>query len=918
MALEGTYSPDEIEKKWYNHWMEKDYFKSVPDDREPYTIVIPPPNVTGVLHMGHMLNITIQDILIRKARLEGKNACWVPGTDHASIATEAKVVKMLREKGIKKSDISREEFLKYAFEWKDKYGGIILQQLQKLGASADWSRTRFTMEEKLSKAVIQVFCDLHKKGKIYRKLRMTNWDPEAKTVLSNEEVIYTEENSQLYHVRYQIAGSEEYVTIATTRPETILGDSAVAVHPKDERYTHLHGKQVIVPMVNRTVPIIADRYVEMEFGTGALKVTPAHDMNDYEIGQRHNLETIDVFNADGTMSEAAGFYPGQDRFVVRKLIVKDLKAAGHIVEIENYRNKVGRSERTNAVIESRLTLQWFMDMKEMSKTAFDTVDKGEVKFFPEHFQNMYNNWVHEDNVRDWCISRQLWWGQQIPAYYIGEEIIIAPTPEEALEEAKKVTGNNELTSSDLRQDEDVLDTWFSSWLWPISVFDGFENQEELAYYYPTNVLVTGWDIIYLWVARMIMAGYEYSEALLGKDFVEKNGKFPFADVYFTGMVRDSKRRKMSKSLGNSPEALELIDRYGADGVRFGMLSSGAAGNDIIFDAKQDPKTNMTISESAKCEQGLRFCNKMWNGLKMLRDLEITKEKQSDEIERINQLAMNWIEEKYEETLTLLERQHQNYRLSDSLMTLYNFIWKDFFSEYLELIKPAYVADADGNKKQLALSQTAYDHAIDMYEKFMTVLHPFMPFVTEEIWHQLRDRKPGEDCILSTYPKAKTFDAGIIKKVDAAIDVISKVRAHRMEKGIKAHLPLNLFIKNTKGAQAFFAQAGLKEAIIKRAVIKELTFTDLDEIPDTVSITIGTEQFLLELPEATIDTKAELAKAIAEKERLEKMEKGLNGKLGNERFVNNAPAKVVELEKKKLADTQAKIVIVKEVIRKLGK
>jgi len=917
MSLEGNYSPDEIEKKWYSYWMEKDYFKSVPDDREAYTIVIPPPNVTGVLHMGHMLNITIQDILTRKARLEGKNACWVPGTDHASIATEAKVVKMLRAQGIKKSDISREEFLNHAFEWKDKYGGIILKQLQKLGASADWSRTRFTMEEKLSKAVIQVFCDLHKKGKIYRKLRMTNWDPEAKTVLSNEEVIYSEENSQLFHVRYQIVDSEEFVTIATTRPETILGDSAVAVHPKDERYQHLHGKQVIVPIVNRAVPIIADRYVEMEFGTGALKVTPAHDMNDYEIGQRHSLETIDVFNDDGTMSEAAGFYLGKDRFEVRKLIVKDLKAAGHIVEIENYRNKVGRSERTNAVTESRLTLQWFMDMKEVSKTAFDAVEKGEVKFFPEHFQNMYNNWVGEENVRDWCISRQLWWGQRIPAYYINEEIIIAPTAEEALEEAKKVTGNNNLTASDLRQDEDVLDTWFSSWLWPISVFDGFENQEELAYYYPTNVLVTGWDIIYLWVARMIMAGYEYSEELLGKDFVEKNGKFPFADVYFTGMVRDSKRRKMSKSLGNSPEALELIERYGADGVRFGMLSSGAAGNDIIFDAPQDAETKKTFSESAKCQQGKNFCNKMWNGLKMLRGLEITNEKQSDEIEKINQLAMQWIEEKYEETLTQLERQYETYRLSDSLMTLYGFIWKDFFSEYLELIKPAYVADGDGNKKQMALSQTAYNHAIDMYEKIMTVLHPFMPFITEEIWHQLRDRKPGEDCIVSNYPKAKAFDATMIKKVDSAIDVISKVRAYRSERGIKAHLPLKLFVKNTEGAQALLAQTGLKEAIAKRAAIAEFTVTETEEIANTVSFVIGTEQFLLELPETTIDVEAELAKAKAELSRLAGMEKGLNGKLSNERFVNNAPEQVVALQRKKLADTQAKMEIAREMIRKLG-
>ena len=917
MSLEGNYSPDEIEKKWYSHWMEKDYFKSVPDDREPYTIVIPPPNVTGVLHMGHMLNVTIQDILIRKARLEGKNACWVPGTDHASIATEAKVVKMLRAKGIKKSDISREEFLKYAFEWKDKYGGIILDQLQNLGASADWSRTRFTMEEKLSKAVIHVFCDLHKKGKIYRGLRMTNWDPEAQTVLSNEEVIHTDENSQLYHVRYQIADSEEYITIATTRPETILGDSAVAVNPKDERYKHLHGKKVIVPLANRTVPVIADRYVDIEFGTGALKVTPAHDMNDYDIGQRHKLETIDVFNADGTMSEAAGFYLGKDRFEVRKLIVKDLKASGNLVEIENYRNKVGRSERTNAVVESRLTLQWFMNMKDNSKTAYDAVNNGEVKFFPEHFQNMYNNWVKEENVRDWCISRQLWWGQRIPAYYVGDEIIVAPTPAEALKKAKEVTGNIDLTIKDLRQDEDVLDTWFSSWLWPISVFDGFENKKELEYYYPTNVLVTGWDIIFLWVARMIMAGYEYSETLLGADFVEKNGKFPFADVYFTGMVRDEKRRKMSKSLGNSPEALELIERYGADGVRFGMLSSGAAGNDIIFDAPMNPETKKTLSESAKCQQGKNFCNKMWNGLKFLRGLELTTEKQSDEIENVNQLAIAWIEEKYEETLTQLERQYGTYRLSDSLMTLYNFIWNDFFSEYLELIKPAYVADADGNKQQLPLSKKVYEHAIDMYEKIMTVLHPFMPFITEEIWHQLRDRKAGEDCIVSTYPKAKTFDAVIIKKVDAAIAVMSKVRAYRSERGIKAHLPLKLFIKNTEGAQSLLAQSGLKEAIIKRAAIGEFTVTDTEDIPNTVSFVIGTEQFLLELPETTIDVAAELEKATSELSRLEGMEKGLMKKLGNERFVSNAPPQVVALEQKKLADTQAKMVIARETIKKLG-
>jgi len=916
MSLSGNYSPDAIESKWYQHWLDQDYFSSTPDDREPFTIVIPPPNVTGVLHMGHMLNNTIQDILIRKARLEGKNACWVPGTDHASIATEAKVVKMLRERGIKKSDISRQEFLNYAFEWKDKYGGIILKQLQKLGASADWSRTRFTMEDKLSDAVISVFIDLHKKGKIYRGLRMTNWDPEAKTVLSNEEVIYTEENSQLYHVRYQIEGTEEFITIATTRPETILGDTAVAVNPKDERYTHLHGKKVIVPLVNRAVPIIADRYVEMEFGTGALKVTPAHDMNDNEIGERHGLETIDVFNDDGTMSEAAGFYIGEDRFKVRKLIVKDLKAADHIVEIENYRNKVGRSERTNAIIEPRLTLQWFMSMKEFSKTALDAVEKGDINFFPEHFQNMYNNWLTEENVRDWCISRQLWWGQRIPAYYYKDEVFVADSPAAALQQAKEKTGDNNLTVNDLRQDEDVLDTWFSSWLWPISVFDGFENQKELSYYYPTNVLVTGWDIIFFWVARMIMSGYEYSEELLGKDFVEKNGKFPFKDVYFTGMVRDNKRRKMSKSLGNSPEALELIEKYGADGVRFGMLSSGAAGNDIIFDAPIDPETKKALSESAKCEQGVKFCNKMWNGLRMLKGLEQTDEAPSEEIAKINELAMNWIDNKYQETLTQLERQAETYRLSDSLMTLYNFIWNDFFSEYLELIKPQYEATENGEKVQRPIDRKVYNHAIDLFEKLMTVLHPFMPFVTEEIWHQLRNRESGDDCIVSTYPKAQSYDEQLIKKVESANEVISRIRAYRSEKGVKAHIPLKLFLKDTAGAKELLNTPGIKDAIIKRGVIESLSLTDTESISDTVSFVVGTEQFLLELP-VTIDAAAEVEKATKELARLEGMEKGLAKKLGNERFVKNAPPAVVAKEQQKLADTRAKMEIARETIEKFG-
>ncbi|NBC06773.1 MAG: valine--tRNA ligase, partial [Bacteroidetes bacterium] len=576
MELSTRYNPKDTESKWYSHWMDKNYFHSEPDEREPYSIVIPPPNVTGVLHMGHMLNNTIQDILIRKARLEGKNACWVPGTDHASIATEAKVVKMLRKQGIKKSDLTREEFMEHAFKWKDEYGGIILDQLKKLGASCDWERTKFTMDPEMSRAVIKVFVDLYNKGKIYRGLRMTNWDPEAQTVLSNEEVIYKEENSKLYYLRYKVEGTaDEWLTIATVRPETILGDTAVAVNPKDERFLHLHGKRVIVPMVNRPVPIIADRYVDIEFGTGALKITPAHDTNDYEIGERHNLEVIDVLNADGTMSEAAQFYIGDDREVARKKIVKDLEAAGHLVKVEDYRNKVGYSERTDAAVEPRLTKQWFMEMKEFAQTALNAVKSEEVKFFPEHFWNMFYSWLNEDNIRDWCISRQLWWGQRIPAFYYEDHIFVAESPEEALAQARKELGKPDLSLDDLKQDDDVLDTWFSSQLWPISVFNGFDNQEELQYYYPTNVLVTAWDIIFFWVARMIMMGYEYAPELLGEAFVKENGAQPFDAVYFTGMVRDKERRKMSKSLGNSPNALKLIEDYGADGVRFGMLSSAA-------------------------------------------------------------------------------------------------------------------------------------------------------------------------------------------------------------------------------------------------------------------------------------------------------------------------------------------------------
>lgn len=898
----SRYSPKEIEDKWYQHWESKGYFNSDPDEREPFSIVIPPPNVTGVLHMGHMLNNTIQDILIRRARLKGMNACWVPGTDHASIATEAKVVKMLREKGIKKSDISREEFLKYAFEWKDKYGGLILEQLKKLGASCDWRRTRFTMEEKLSEAVIKVFVDLHKKGKLYRGLRMTNWDPEALTVLSSEEVIHKDENSKLYYVRYKVEGTEdEWLTIATVRPETILGDTAIAINPKDERHTNLRGKRAIVPMANRSIPIIEDNYVEVEFGTGCLKVTPAHDQNDYEIGQRHNLEVIDVLTEDGKMSEVAGFYLGEDRFKARKLIVKDLEAAGHIVKVEDYQNKVGRSERTNAIVEPKLTLQWFLDMKDFAKTALHAVKSDEVTFYPEHFWNMYNNWLQEDNVRDWCISRQLWWGQRIPAWYYGDDkLVVAHSEEEALEMAKKESGNANLTMADLKQDEDVVDTWFSSWLWPISVFDGFEDPKELAYYYPTSVLVTGWDIMFFWVARMIMSGYEWSEELLGKELIEKKGKQPFNDVFFTGMVRDNKRRKMSKSLGNSPDALALIETYGADGVRFGMLSSAAAGNDIVFDAPTDPKTKEVLNESKLCEQGRNFCNKMWNARNLLAMWEVVDKPQ----DAVNQLATEWFENRLNQTLAINEAHYEDYRLSDVLMNLYKLIWGDFCSWYLEAIKPS---DKQIDKK-------TYEQTIVFFEKLMTVLHPYLPFVTEAIWHQLKERADGEDCMISEYPIANSFDDKLVELVSKAQDVVTKVNSIRQEKGIKNADRPKLFVENTGSSVEMLDIHGLKETIAKRARLSDLAFANGD-LPNCITFLSGKEKYHLEYNE-TIDVAAEKEKITTELDYAKGFVVSAEKKLSNERFVNNAPPAVVEREQKKLADGKERIRILEENLAKL--
>lgn len=907
MSISSHYNPQETEEKWYQYWIEQNYFHSEPDDREPFTIVIPPPNVTGVLHMGHMLNNTIQDILIRKARLEGKNACWVPGMDHASIATEAKVVKMLREKGIKKSEIGREEFLKHAWEWKEKYGGIILEQLKKLGASCDWERTRFTMEPKLSKAVLQVFVDLYRKGKVYRGLRMTNWDPEAKTVLSNEEVIYKEEQSKLYYVRYQVEGMEnEWLTIATVRPETILGDTAVAVHPNDDRFEHLHGKRVIVPMVNRSVPIIQDTYVDREFGTGALKITPAHDINDNEIGERHGLEVIDVLNDDGTMSEAGGFYIGEDRFKARKLIVKDLETAKHIVKIEDYTNNVGRSERTDAIVEPKLTLQWFLDMKEFAKTALDAVRSDEVTFYPKHFWNMYHNWLNEDNIRDWCISRQLWWGQRIPAWYFGDQTFVAETAEEALETAKATLNNPDLTLADLRQDEDVLDTWFSSWLWPISVFDGFERQDELAYYYPTNVLVTGWDIMFFWVARMIMSGYEWSEELLGKEFIEKKGRQPFDTVFFTGMVRDNKKRKMSKSLGNSPDSLKLIENYGADGVRFGMLSSAAAGNDIVFDAPFDKASKSVVNESKLCEQGRNFCNKMWNALRLIKGWEVTADAPDTTTKAINELAHQWMENQYSQAVEKIEANFAEFRLSDALITLYKLIWGDFCSWYLEMVKPAY---------QSPIDQATLENTVGIYERLMTLLHPYMPFVTEEIWHQLRERTSGEDCIVSAFPSAATYNTTLLAQIDKAKALVTNIREVRNNKGLKKREPLKVFVQETLKAKELLGQAGLKEMVTKVAFLESLEYTN-EAVDSSVSFISGTEKYFVELNQ-TIDMAAEKERLEKELEYQEGFVASVNRKLSNERFVNNAPAAVVDKERKKLADGEAKIKNLKEALAQLN-
>ncbi len=829
MEISARYNASETEQRWYAHWENRGYFRSIPDDREPFTIVIPPPNVTGVLHMGHMLNNTIQDILIRKARLDGKNACWVPGTDHASIATEAKVVHWLRdEKNLRKADLSREEFMGYAYQWKDKYGGIILQQLRKLGASCDWERTSFTMDPNYYRDVIRMFLDLYKKGKLYRGLRMVNWDPEAKTVLSNEEVLHKEESAQLYHITYFGEDGSPGITIATQRPETIFADVAIAVNPKDERFTALVGKKVLIPLINRLIPIIADDYVDIEFGTGALKITPAHDPNDYEVGQRHNLEVIDTINDDGTINEACAYPPiiGLDRFEARKRMKALLEESGNLVKLEDYTTSIGRSERTNAVVEPKLSLQWFVDMSSLGGPALQAVQEEAVKFFPPHFQNLYRDWM--ENLRDWCISRQLWWGQQIPAWYLKSEalskethVFVAESAEEALAKAQEATGNKQLTLNDLRQDEDVLDTWASSWLWPISVFDGFDKPDgEIKYYYPTNVIVTGWDIIFFWVARMIMAGYEFK------------GEKPFQAVYFTGMVRDNKRRKMSKSLGNSPDALKLIEEFSADGVRYGLMSSAAAGGDILFEDKL-------------CENGRNFCNKLWNALRLVRGWEITETPENEEITRKNRLAAQWFREKFQTVLANLDSDFQQFRLSEALLGLYTFIWDDFCSWYLEMIKPAYEQPID---------RETYEATVDIFSNLMIALHPFMPFITEELWHQLRERTEGDDVCLQRWQTPVDSDKLLIDNVEKAKDIISKVRDLRNQNQLKPRDPLALQVQESDSARELFAQPGLKELVVKLAVLSELTLSS-EEPANAKSFISGTDKYYVAL-NLKIDVEAE--------------------------------------------------------------
>jgi valine--tRNA ligase len=888
MELATKYAPEAVEGKWYNYWLNHKLFSSKPDSREPYTIVIPPPNVTGVLHMGHMLNNTIQDILVRRARMEGKNACWVPGTDHASIATEAKVVNKLAQQGIRKMDLTREEFLKHAWEWTEEHGGIILKQLRRLGASCDWDRTAFTMDETRSKSVLKVFVDLYNKGLIYRGLRMVNWDPKAQTALSNEEVIYREEKSKLYYLKYYVAedtgattGVEgevihqdakgRYAVVATTRPETIMGDTAMCINPKDPKNGWLKGQKVIVPLVGRVIPVIEDRYVDIEFGTGCLKVTPAHDVNDYNLGKTHNLETIDIFNANGTLSEAAGMYVGQDRMEVRKQIAIDLEAAGLLEKVEDYDNKVGYSERNaDTAVEPRLCMQWYLSMQHFADIALPPVMNDELKFYPAKYKNTYNNWL--SNIQDWCISRQLWWGHRIPAYYLSapnaevEEFVVAETPEEALRLAKEKTGNPNLTPADLRQDEAALDTWFSSWLWPISLFDGINHpdSEELAYYYPTSDLVTGPDIIFFWVARMIMAGYEYT------------GKMPFRNVYFTGIVRDKLGRKMSKSLGNSPDPLDLIDKFGADGVRMGMMLSAPAGNDILFD-------------ESLCEQGRNFCNKIWNAFRLVQGWEV-----SDALEQpdTSRLATEWFGAQLRKSAAEMADLFSKYRLSEALMEVYRLFWDEFSSWYLEMVKPAY---------QQPIDRTTYTATIGFFNDLLHLLHPFMPFISEELWQHIEERKEGESIMVSPQDIAapRSEDAALIADIERVKAIVTGVRAARAQKNISPREALPLTIVGDNDLSAY-------DTLVKKmAAINEITTATEANGAGYSTFLVGTTQYALYLGDV-VDLEAEKEAARAELDHLRKFLKSIQGKLANERFVSGAPESVVAMERKKEADTLAKI------------
>ena len=871
--LATKYNPADVEEKWYAYWLKNGLFKSKPDGREPYTVVIPPPNVTGILHMGHMLNNTIQDILVRRARMEGKNACWVPGTDHASIATEAKVVNKLAAQGIKKSDLSREEFLKYAWEWKEEHGGIILKQLQKLGASCDWDRTAFTMDEIRSESVLKVFVDLYNKGLIYRGVRMVNWDPKALTALSDEEVIYKDEHSKLYYLRYFIEGEDKYIIVATTRPETILGDTAVCVNPNDPRYSFLKGKKVIIPLVNRVVPIIMDDYVDIEFGTGCLKVTPAHDVHDYMLGEKYNLPSIDIFNDNGTISEAGGLYVGMDRFDVRKQIAKDLQEAGLLEKVEDYDNKVGYSERTNVVIEPKLSMQWFVKMDKLAAPALDAVMKDEIKFHPDKFKNIYRHWM--ENIKDWCISRQLWWGHRIPAYYLPQGgFVVAATPEEALKLAREKSGKADLQMSDLRQDEDCLDTWFSSWLWPISLFDGINNpgNEEINYYYPTTDLVTAPDIIFFWVARMIMAGYEYEH------------KLPFRNVYFTGIVRDKIGRKMSKSLGNSPDALELIKTYGADGVRMGLMLAAPAGNDILYD-------------DALCEQGRNFNNKIWNAFRLVKGWNVDETLPQPQTAAI---AVEWFDAQLNRTLEEVKDLFGKYRLSEALMAIYKLFWDEFSSWYLEMVKPAY---------QQPIDRKTYDATLRYFDALLRMLHPFMPFITEELWQHLYDRKEGESIMTARMPEPQPVDMEIINRFETTKLVVAGIRTIRLQKGIANKEQLTL--------QIIGAHNHSNDCILTKMTNLATIETIEEKDPAAASFRVHATEYAIPMSNA-IDVEAELKKLEAELKYAQGFLKTVMGKLGNERFVQNAPEAVVAMERKKKADAEEKIKSLEESIAALKK